>query len=290
MKKLVLSAVILASLAAQAQKVSNKLQFQKGQKLEMVTTVKSASQMMGQSIDVNVTSTRVLDVKDVASNNATIENKIKHLQMAFDGMGQNKTYDSEIESDRNSDLGKNFEKGLKNTYTMTVDAFGKVTAVKADTSNPNAVKDSAAAAPDMMSGMMDGFMEGFNLPEVGDATDFAILPAKEVSKGDSWTDTTSADKDTKRKATFTVSAITGSDVVLNYTEDVATKSTKENMGMEVTIDKQDKNTGTITLDRKTGLLKQKTVTTQTSGTASVMGQEIPLDTKTTKTVVVTASK
>jgi len=62
------------------------------------------------------------------------------------------------------------------------------------------------------------------------------------------------------------------------------------MGMEVAIDKQDKNTGKITIDRKSGLLKQKTVTTETTGTASVMGQEIPLDTKSTKTIVVTASK
>jgi hypothetical protein len=37
-------------------------------------------------------------------------------------------------------------------------------------------------------------------------------------------------------------------------------------------------------------LKQRTVTTQTTGTASVMGQEIPLDAKSTKTVTVTAGR
>lgn len=289
MKKAVLSAMVLCSLLSQAQKVSNKLQFQKGQKLEMQTTIKSQSQMMGQSIDINVNSTRLLNVQAVAGGNATIENKIKHLQFNVDAMGQNKTYDSDKEEDRTSEMGKGMEKGLKNTYTMTVDPYGKVTAVKAADDNPNNAKDSAAGQ-DMMSGMMEGLMEGFNLPKVGDETEFAILPAKEVSKGESWTDTASANQDTKRKATYTVSNITGNDIIVSYTEDVSTKTTKENMGMQVDIDKQDKNTGTITLNRKTGLLKQKTVSTETSGKASVMGQEVPLDSKSTKTIVVTAAK
>ena len=289
MKKVVLSVAVLFSLAGQAQKVGNKLQFQKGQKLEVLTTIKSASEMMGQSIDINMASTRVLDVADVAGGNATIENKIKRLQVAFDGMGQNKTYDSDKEEDRNGEMGKSFEKGLKNKYTMTVDPYGKITAVKADDENPNTKKDSSGGQ-DMMSGMMDGMMEGFELPKVGDAIEFAILPAKEVGKGDTWTDSTSANKEESRKATYTVSDINSNEIVLDYTEDVNLKTTKENMGMEVAIDKHDKNTGKITLDRKTGLLKQKTVNTQTSGTASVMGQEIPLDSKTTKTIVVTASK
>lgn len=290
MKKAVLSALVVFSLAAQAQKVSNKLQFQKGQKLEMLTTVKSASQLMGQSIDANIISTRVLDVADVAAGNTTIASKMKRLQVTFDGMGQNTTFDSDKEEDRNGQMGQALNKVLKNTYTMTVDPYGKITAVKADADNPNNKTDSSADSQDMMSGMMEGMLDGFGLPEVGDATDFAILPAKEVSKGDTWTDTTSSDADVKRKATYTVADINSNEIVLDYTEDVATKTTKENMGMQVEIDKHDKNTGKITLDRKTGLLKQKTVTTETTGTASVMGQDIPLDTKATTTVVVTTSK
>ena len=290
MKKVFLSTLVVVSLAAQAQKVSNKLQFQKGQKLEMQTTVKSSSQMMGQAIDINVVSNRTLDVADVAKGNATIESKVKRLQVDFDGMGQKKSYDSDKEEDRNSDMGKEFEKGLKNTFTMTLDPYGKVMAVKAMDDNPNKASADTSEGGDMMSGMMDGLMEGFDLPQTGDATEFAVLPAKEVSKGYTWTDTTSADKDTRRKATYTVSDINSHDILLDYTEQLDTKTSKENMGMQVDIDKHDKNTGKITLDRKTGLLKQKTVTTETTGSASVMGQEIPLDTKSTKTVVVTSGK
>src|SRR6476619_7075305 len=174
MKKVFLSTLVVVSLAVQAQKVSNKLQFQKGQKLEMQTTVKSTSQMMGQAIDINVVSNRTLDVADVAKGNATIESKIKRLQVAFDGMGQKQSFDSDKEEDRNSEMGKNFEKGMKNTFTMTLDPYGKVVAVKAADDNPNKAADSSNGGDGMMSGMMDGIMEGFDLPKAGDATEFAV--------------------------------------------------------------------------------------------------------------------
>ena len=288
MKKAVLAALVLFSFQAYAQKVNGKLQFQKGQTYEILTTVKSASEVMGQSVDVNLTSTRVLNVSDVANGSATMASKIKRLQVAFDGMGQNQSFDSEKEADRNSDMGKSFEKNLKNTYTMTVDAYGKITAVKEDSAR--ATTADAAAAPDMMGGMMGGMMQGFGVPKTGERTDFAILPAKELSKGDTWTDTASASSDVKRNAAYTVTDITGSEILVDYTEEVSEKKTGENMGMEMTIDKKDKNTGKVVLDRKTGLLKQQTVTTVTSGTVSVMGQDVPLDVKSTQTVVVTPGK
>ena len=288
MKKAVLAALVLFSFQAYAQKVNGKLQFQKGQTYEILTTVKSASEVMGQSVDVNLTSTRVLNVSDVANGSATMASKIKRLQVAFDGMGQNQSFDSEKENDRNSDMGKSFEKNLKNTYTMTVDAYGKITAVKEDSAR--ATTDTSAGAPDMMGGMMGGMMQGFGMPKTGDRTDFAILPAKELGKGDTWTDTASASNDVKRNAAYTVTDITGSEILVDYTEEVSEKKTGENMGMEMTIDKKDKNTGKIVLDRKTGLLKQQTVTTVTSGTVSVMGQDVPLDVKSTQTVVVTPGK
>ncbi len=290
MKTLLLATAVVCSVAAHAQKVSNKLQFQKGQTLEMKTTLTSQSEMMGQAIKVDVASTRNIAVQNVSGGGATLENRISHLQVAFDGMGQTQAYDSDKPADKDSEMGKSLGKALKNTYTMNVDAYGKITGVTPAADNPNATKDTAAEGGDMMSGMMDGLLDGFALPAVGDETEFAILPAKEVSKGTTWTDTTASNGDEKRKADFTVTDITASEILIDYTEEINTKTTKQNMGMEVQVDKKDANTGKIVLDRKTGLLKQRTVNTQTSGTASVMGQEIPLDAKTTKTIVVTAGK
>ena len=287
MKNFFVPAFLLFSILGQAQKVSNKLAFQKGQKLEVVTTVKTNSEMMGQTMEMNIVAMRSLDIEDVNNGNAVIESKVKRMQFNFDGMGKSESFDSEKESDRSSDMGKNFEKALKNKFTMTVDPSGKITAVKADDDNPN---QSAASDEngDMMSGMMAGLMTGFSLPKVGELTEFSILPAREIGRGETWTDTVSTNPDEKRKASFTVSDINDREIVIDYTEEIITKMTQENMGMEVTINKTDKNSGKIHLDRKTGLLKQRNVNTETTGTASVMGQEIPLDAKSTKTIVVTA--
>lgn len=283
MKKVLFFMLLSGSITAQAQKVSNKLTFNKGQKLEVVTNVTSASEMMGQSMNMNMTTTKIWDVENVAGGNTTIESKIKRMQFKFEGMGQNQSFDSENEADMKGEGGKTMEKALKNKFKMTVDPTGKIVAVKADDNNPN---KETSASTDPMAGMMEGMIDGFSLPKAGDVTEFSILPAKEVGKGDSWTDTVSKVKDEKRKITYKIADITATDILVDYTEEVATKTTKENMGMEVTIDKKDTNTGKITLDRKTGLMKQKTENIKTTGTASVMGQEIPLDSKGTKTVTV----
>ena len=77
MKKVFLPLLLVASIAVQAQKVSNKIGFQKGQKLEVTTQVASVAtqEMMGQTMDVNVAATlnHSYDVEDVTGGNAVIE-------------------------------------------------------------------------------------------------------------------------------------------------------------------------------------------------------------------------
>lgn len=289
MKKIFLLGAIAVSTACLGQKVSNKLTFQKGQKYEITTVVdnNNTMEMMGQSMDMkmNMTTTRTLDIENVDKNVATIESKVKRMQYNFEGMGQAQTFDSENEADMKGEGGKMAEKALKNKYSMKVDATGKILVVTPDDDNPN----KADAAPSgTMGGPMDGMMEGFDLPKTGTRIDLSVLPAGEVSKGSTWTDTTSANKDEKRKAAYTVTGITDSEVQIEFTEVVNANTVQENMGMEVNIERKDQSTGKITLDRKTGLLKQQVVTTKTEATAEMMGQRMPMNATTTKTVTVRA--
>ena len=289
MKKIILLGAIVLSTAGYAQKVSNKLAFQKGQKFEITTIVDNVNsmEMMGQSMDMkmNMTTTRTLDIGDVANNVATIESKVKRMQFFFEGMGKTEKFDSEKEEDMKGEGGKMAEKALKNKYTMKVDGSGKILDVKADDDNPN--KAPAAKNDDMMGGL-EGIMDGFDLPKAGDRLQLSILPAQEINKGSTWADTTAASKDEKRKANYTVTNITDNEILIDFTEEVAAKMVKENMGMEINIDKKDNSTGKITLDRKTGFLKQQTVTTKSAATAEVMGQTMPVNSTVTKTVTVKA--
>jgi hypothetical protein len=283
MKQLLFFAAIAISISGFSQKINNKLNFQKGQKLEMTTLVNSVitQEVMGQSMEikVNATITRSFDIEDVNAAGATIEHKVKRVQVNFEGMGQSQSFDSEKEADMKSDMGKGFEKSLKNKYKMTVDQNGKVTSVKLDDDNPNKAgkKDDA----DMMGSMLSQFSSGLEPPKIGDASDFRILPDRELGKGDTWTDTTN-----NGKKLYTVSDISDAGVVLNYTEDVDTKKKQEAMGMEISISTKDKSTGKVVLDRKTGLLKESTTTITSEGFAEMMGQSVPMTTKVNKTVTV----
>lgn len=279
MKQFFLVAAFAISVTGFSQKVSNKLSFQKGQKLEMITKVNTvvSMEMMGQAMDTKIeaTVTRIFDVADVTAGVATIEHKMKRMQMNIEApMAAAQTFDSENESDMKGDGGKAMEKALKNKYTMSVDAMGKVTAIKADDDNPN--KNSPEkAATDMLGGSM-GQQAGAVLPKVGDMSEFKILPSREVSKGETWSDSTKG-----VKATYTIADITATDVIINFTEEGKTERTQEANGMELKIATKDKTTGKITLDAKTGLLKEKSGVTNSEGTMEIMGQEVPMTTKTT---------
>ena len=289
MKSILLMGAVVLSTTLCAQKVPDKLTFQKGQKYEVTTVVENVNTMtmMGQNMDMkmNLTTTRVLDVGDVSKDVATIESKVKRMQFSFEGMGKNETFDSEKEEDMKGEGGKMAEKGLKNKYTMKVDATGKILEVKADDDNPNKSPEGQGS---LVMGPLESMMAGFDLPKAGDRLELSFLPSGSGAKGFTWSDTTSADKDTKRKANYTIADVTDSDVVIDFSEDVASKSVQEQMGMEINIDRKDKSTGKITLDRKTGLLKQQVVSIKSESLAEMMGQSMPVNSMTTKTITVKA--
>ena len=282
MKKFFLPLLLVAGLSVQAQKVSNKLQFQKGQKLEVTTQVASVAtqEMMGQTMDINVAATlnHSYDVEDVTPAGAVIEHKVKRLQLSFEGMGQSQKFDSENESDMQSDIGKAAEKSIKNKYTMTVDANGKVVSVKADDDNPNTAGN---AGGDMMGQMLSQLSLGLDLPKVGEGTPFKVLPEQEMAKGGSWTDSlTNGDKGFNK---YTISDVTANEVVIDVAGESASVKEQEAQGMQMTISMNNKMMGKIVLDKKTGLLKQRTLTTEGSGVVDVAGQSIPITNKVTVT-------
>jgi hypothetical protein len=177
------------------------------------------------------------------------------------------------------------EKSLKNKYKMNVDAYGNITAVTKDDDNPNAPKDAEAEA---LQGIVSSQLGlNFGVPKTGDASFFKILPGKELTKGDSWTDSASA-AGQKRTTVYTVSDITENEVVLNYTEQIDINATQQIMGQEANIKANDKVTGLVTIDKASGLLKQKTATIDNSSTIEAQGMSIPSTGKTTLTIKITA--
>ncbi|RYY98222.1 MAG: hypothetical protein EOO11_08730 [Chitinophagaceae bacterium] len=281
MKKVFLLGALALSLAGQAQKVTVKPSFTKGQKLEVVTKANTvlSIEMPGQTMEnkIDATITRSFDIEDASASGATIEHKIKRMQMNFSSpMGAQK-FDSESEADMKSEGGKAAEKALKNKYTLTVDGNGKITHVKLDDKNPNTEESKG-----MMSSAVEQMGAG-GVPKIGSSTELTILPVGGVAKGDTWSDSTNS-----TKSSYTVSDITADEVIVTFTTEGKTERTQEANGMEISINSVDKSTGTIKVDLKSGIMKERVSTTNSEGTMEVMGQSVPMTTKTEATVTVTA--
>ena len=261
------------------------LVFPKGQKLEMTAQTKAviSQQVMGQSMDMNVNSSivRSFDIEDVTNGTARIEHKIKKLQFDFDVMGQSQKFDSDKPEDMKSEIGKSLEKSIKNKYSMSVDPSGKIVSVKADDDNPNKEDDGQ----DMMANVMSQFTEGLQVPKSGDIISLKVVAAADLAKGKTWSDSLSGEETGTVK--YTVTDVSGSEVIIDYVSEGTTKRKQDvGGGMEMDVNIKNKTTGIITLDKKTGLLKKRTVDSQGSGTMQAMGQSIPMTSKITGVITV----
>jgi hypothetical protein len=288
MKKLLLVLSVFLSVSVMAQNTGNKIKFQKGQKLEVVTeTRKNASaELMGQSMETKANSifTESFDIEDVTENGATIEYKVKRLQVDISMMGREDSFDSEKEGDRQGEMGKAVEKGLKNKYTMKVDQFGKILSVKADDDNPNVAKPSQQE--EGVNAMLAQFGISFSIPKEGDQSIFKILPDKTVATGDVWNNDTNVDGQ-KRSTVYKVNSINDADIIIDLTEDVTINTKQQMMGTEADVTGSEKGTGTITLDKNSGLLKTKTFSSEGKTTMEAQGMSIPTTVKSTVKVLVT---
>lgn len=282
MKKAALLAALAFSLTGFAQ--TGKTGFQKGQKLEMTTEIKktSAMELMGQSMESTVSSTMttVYDVKDVTASGSVVEHKVKRLLFSADAMGKTQTFDSEKQGDMDGEMGNILGKSIKNKYTLTLDPAGKVTAVKLDDDNPN--DEEAAMMAEIISSQLG---LPISIPKIGSSTAFYTLPARQLKKGDNWTDSSNMDGKKSRTA-YTVNNVTDADIVLDYTEDTDIDSKMNIMGTEANVTSKNKATGQMTFDRKTGILRQKTATVDSEGSIEAQGQTIPNKDKTTITITV----
>ncbi|MDB5253622.1 MAG: hypothetical protein JWP27_2791 [Flaviaesturariibacter sp.] len=287
MKQIFLFAALAVATTGFSQKINGKLSFPKGQKLEVTTETKKVNSMeaMGQSMETTVTSTitEVYDVQDASATGATIEHKVKRLVFNMEAPMGGQSFDSEKADDRKGEMGQLLDKKLlKNKYTATLDAWGRITAIKSDDDNPQGKKTEEDEMASMMSQQLG---LGMVLPKIGESVNFKLLPEREVGVGDTWSDSTVTGSN-RIVRNFKMTGITDSEVALDFTTDSKVEMTQQTMGQEMTVTAVDKATGKITLDRKTGLLKMMTSTSTTEGNIDVQGASIPLTGKSTTTTTV----
>lgn len=281
MKKFLLPILLAVTVSGFAQKVSNKLSFQKGQKLEVTINMNMKTEMVMGETSGNTITTELYDVKDATASSATLEKSIKNIRLNFSLMGQEKKFDSDNKEDLNSDMGEPLKKVIETKNEFTVDGSGKITAVKED----EVKKKKEDNSKDMMGMFMSQMNVGTASPITGNASLFKVLPDYEVVKGDTWTDTSSINGN-RFKTVYNLKDITASDILVDFTGDGNINSKQEMMGMSMDIKGTIKTSGTVTIDKVTGLMKQKTTISTTETNSNIAGQDINSTTKMTSVTTV----
>lgn len=279
-KTIVIFSLLFISIAAISQKVSGKLRFEKGQSIEVSMEVKNmtAQQAMGHAIDFDAegSAIQLYKVTSASNDNTSLHQQAQKIAFTFDGMGKKHFFDSRNQKDLDGEFGKPMKELLGKTYDMVIDPTGKVLKVQ-----PEKITTVKLEGPMMQIGSMLKDLLDIMLPPKKDAASFfKVLPKNEVGKGESWADS-SENINGKFNTTYTLTDITDSTIMIDFTGNSVTKRKAEMMGNESITTMNNKTAGKIILDKLSGIIREKTSTIESNGSTVVMGNTVPVTSKTT---------
>ncbi len=267
------------ALSSNAQ-VNGKLLLSKGQKFQIDNSVKSVTSMdmMGQSMEMTADAVlmNVLEVKTKNESSYLIAATLKKMKTTANMMGQEMNFDSDKKEDLESPTGKAMGSQINVTKEIELSNEAKVL----NSNKATGTKEESNPMMDMMKNI-----GGANKDESNGATEaFQLLPiGKKI--GDKWDDSTNADG-IKTFRTYTIKEINGTETTVTLTGTQNTNKVVEQQGMEVTVNMDSKLSGQAIVDTSTGIVKEKTLTVEGTGSAEMMGQAIPMTSKIITTTTV----
>jgi hypothetical protein len=283
---LIVSLVLPALFGAKngfCQKASGKLLFQQGQTIAIVLEVKNtfSQEAMGNAIDFTSNGTAIHNYKITNSteDNSTLHHEVKRITFNFDGMGQKRSFDSDNKKDLDGFFGAPIKDILGKTYDMIIDPNGKVLVVKPE-------KLELAKPDDRMAIVLNMLKDVTNVvypPGKNESSFFKVLPEKEISLNEGWVES-SEDVNGKIKTSYTLSAITDSTMVVDFKGTSVTNTKAEIMGGPTSTTLNNSFNGKIILNKTTGMVREKTIVTESTGNTEAMGMNMPLTSKTTVTI------
>lgn len=265
------------TLFAAGQKIAGKIKLETGQQLNATVqmTTKVSQDMQGQSVEFNTSDMayHTYKVTNATDDNITLHHQIDRITFSFDGMGQKKNFDSDKPSDMKGMFGKPIADVLGKSYDAIVSPGGKVMMTQPE-------KIELAETDERLQVVMRMLQDVLNVaqpPKKGGRM-LTILPDHEVGIGDSWIDTTQiTDGYTINKYTLAAISDTAYQVTINGT--ASTSSSSEIMGMPATSNLNSTLTGMLLIDRASGIMKDKKVDVQTTGAMEIMGNQMPINSK-----------
>ncbi|MBL7744677.1 MAG: hypothetical protein JNN00_14495 [Chitinophagaceae bacterium] len=268
-----------------AQKVTGKLAFQQGQVFIVTMDVKNkvGQEAMGNNIDFNVdgTATHSFKVTNTTEDNHTLHHDVKKITFKFDGMGQNRSFDSDNAKDMEGFFGAPVKDLLGKSYDMIIDPTGKTMIVKPEKIELAKYDDRLAIVFNMLKDVTSVVYP----PKKNEASFFKALPDTAVGINDTWSEIIETENG-KVTTVYKLSAITDSVIIIDLAGRSSSITKSEMMGMPMTTSMNNNFTGKIIADKATGIIREKTITTESKGSTEAMGGNMPVTAKTTITITV----
>jgi hypothetical protein len=280
MKKVALFwAIFISSKVLLAQGINSKLTFIKGDTINIITTVKStvSQQAMGQSIEfaVDAKANHFYRVTNTNKENSTLNHQIQAISFNFDGMGQKRNFNSSNEKDINGQFGKPVKEILSKKYDVIIDSTGNTLVAIPE----KIILQETDPRLAFITGLLKDITSLVNPPAKGSASFFKILPSSGANKGDTWTE--SSDNVPENYTNYTLTDITDSLIVIDFVGAFISENTMEMMGNTATTKLNNKINGKIKANKHTGLISEKTITTESSGSTETSFGTLPVTSKST---------
>ena len=275
--------IVSVSIPTFSQKAAGKLKFEQGKVYQVTMDMNTAfaQQVGGQAIDFHVTGTAVHSYKvtNQTDDNNTLRHSMNRISFFFDGMGQKVNFNSDNPSDMEGPFGKPVKEILGKNYDIIIDPNGKVLMAQPE-------KIALATFDDRMRIVMDMLQHltaEVQPPKKGEGSFFRILPENEAAIGESWSESGKTDVGDFSN-TYTLAEINDTTIVVNFNGNSTATSKADMMGMETITTMNNKTTGIILVDKATGIVRQKKLNTESNGNMQVMGNSLPLTSRTTTVI------
>lgn len=263
--------------------MKNNIQMKVGYKLN----IKDADAVNGYNIDMGF-------------NRISMNMKTPSMTIAYDSDNKNENANSEDSSSgiggmMNKMMGTMFGGMLNKSIMVKMSPQGEVKEVTGFKEIMQAVIDSAETATPLKREDIEKSMGGtMNEAQIRNTFQqvFSIYPQKPVSVGETWVrevTTTQGNLPMKVTSTYKVAEIIEKDneVILDVTGKINSTGdgeiTQSGMTMKMQIDGT--QSGKITVDTKTGFIKQGKITHDMKASVETMGQKVPMDMKLVMTIV-----
>jgi hypothetical protein len=275
--------VLLSSINLFSQRIDSKLVFRQGQTIgitmELKTTI--SQEAMGNAIDFTADASAMhsFKVTNATDDNSTLHHDVKKITFNFDGMGQKRSFNSENKKDLDGFFGAPVKDILSKTYDMIIDPAGKALLVKPE-------KITLAKTDDRLAIVLNLLKDVTGIvypPKKNEASFFKVLPDAGTALNETWTES-GLDSNGKFSTVYTLSAITDSTIIVDLKGSSSIITKAEMMGMQTSTTMNNDYTGKIILDKTTGIIKEKTITTVSNGSTEAMGGTMPVTSKTTITI------